>query len=120
MADLMTEIHGVATLVCDPDGPVVGGDRDAVDLIAAAHEQGAALVALPAARLTPEFFRLRTGVAGEIAQKFVNYRMRLAVLGDLRDHLARSETFASFVAETNRGSQLWFLADSAELADRLR
>ena len=120
MADQMTEIHGVPTLVCAPDGPVIGTDRDAVDLIADAHGQGASLVALPVQRLVPEFFRLRTGVAGEIAQKFVNYRMRLAVLGDVSDHLARSETFASFVAETNRGAQLWFVADADELAARLR
>jgi hypothetical protein len=120
MADLVTDIHGVKTLVCAADGPVISTDRHAVDLIADAHGRGAALVVLPIERLAPEFFQLRTGVAGEIAQKFVTYRMRLAVLGDVSGHLARSETFASFVGETNLGSQLWFLADRNELDARLR
>ena len=120
MTDLVTEIHGVKTLICAADGPVIGTGQHAVDLIADAHGRHAALVVLPAARLAPEFFQLRTGVAGEIVQKFATYRMRLAVLGDLSDHLARSETFASFVHETNRGGQLWFLADRNELDARLR
>jgi hypothetical protein len=119
MADLVTEIHGVKTLVCAADGPLVDSEGVAVDLIAEAHGAGAALVALPVERLDPAFFQLRTGLAGAIAGKFATYRMRLAVLGDVSGHLARSETFASFVGETNRGSQLWFLPGRDELAARL-
>ena len=120
MADLVTEIHGVKTLVCAADGPPVDSEGAAVDLIAEAHGAGAALVALPVGRLDPAFFQLRTGLAGAVAGKFATYRMRLAVLGDVSGYLARSETFASFVGETNRGSQLWFLADRNELDARLR
>jgi hypothetical protein len=119
MADLITEIHGVKTLVCTADGPVISTEQHAVDLIADAHGRDAALVVLPVERLAPEFFQLRTGVAGAVAGKFATYRMRLAVLGDVSGHLARSETFASFVGETNRGSQLWFLPGRDELAARL-
>jgi hypothetical protein len=30
--------------------------------------------------LGPEFFRLRSGLAGELLQKFVNYHMRVAIV----------------------------------------
>jgi hypothetical protein len=43
------------------------------------------LVIIPAQRLDPDFFRLRTGVAGEFVQKFVTYRLRLAVVGNVSE-----------------------------------
>ena len=46
-----------------------------MDLIADAMGHGAELVALPVERLPDEFFSLRTGLAGTVAQKFVNYRI---------------------------------------------
>jgi hypothetical protein len=58
-------------------------------------------------------------VAGEVVQKFVNYRLRLAIVGDLTTHLAVSAALRDFVRESNRGRQLWFVADDAELDARL-
>ena len=117
--DVVQELQGLAVLVCAPDGPVVRDDRDAVDLIGAALGQGAELVLLPVSRLTDEFFTLSTGVAGAILQKFVNYRLRLAVIGDISEHLDRSSALRDLVAETNRGRQLWLLATRDELEQRL-
>src|SRR4051794_34489916 len=88
--DVVQELQGLTVLVCAPDGPVVRDERDAVDLVGAALGQGAELVLLPVSRLTEDFFTLSTGIAGAIIQKFVNYRLRLAVVGDISDHLARS------------------------------
>jgi hypothetical protein len=78
--DDVVERRGVRVLVCAQDGPAIAGPQDAVDLIGAAFGR-AEVVAIPAARLGERFFDLRTGVAGEIMQKFVNYRLRLAVVG---------------------------------------
>ena len=55
---------------------------DALDLIGAAF-LGAEVVAVPASRLDDDFFSLGTRFAGEIMQKFVNYRLRLVVVGDI-------------------------------------
>jgi hypothetical protein len=41
------------------------------------------------------------------------------VRGDLSEHLARSASLRAFVQECNRGRHLWFVADDAELGDRL-
>jgi hypothetical protein len=99
---------------------VVRDDRDAVDLIAEAHyEHQAEWVVLPAELLMPEFFRLETGVAGAIAQKFVNYRMSLAIVGDVSAHEDASKPFRDWVRETNKGRHLWFVPDLAALTERL-
>ena len=37
--------------------------------------------------ITPEFFDLKNRMAGEILQKFSNYRIRLAIVGDRTQQL---------------------------------
>lgn len=63
------------------------------------------------------FFDLRTGVAGEVLQKFSNYQARLAIIGDFQGY--QSKSLAAFIAECNRGGHILFLADEAEALSRL-
>lgn len=119
MADTIEMLGGNRVLSCDPDGPTVRTDRDAVDLIGAALGNQCAWVVLPVERLGDEFFSLKTRVAGEMLQKFVNYERRLAIVGDISRHLAASGPLRDFVAETNRGRQVWFVPDRAALAAKL-
>jgi Domain of unknown function (DUF4180) len=118
-AESLVHMHGVPVLVVPPHGPQLQSDSDAVDLIAEASEKRADVVLVPAERFTDDFFTLRTRLAGEFVQKFVNYRLRLAILGDVSQHIARSEALRDFVTEANRGNQLWFVATKQELDQRL-
>ncbi|HEX4812958.1 MAG TPA: DUF4180 domain-containing protein [Nonomuraea sp.] len=104
--------------VCASDGPPVRGERDALDLIAEAWAHDATWVAVPAERLHDDFFSLRTGAAGEITQKFVTYRIGLAVVGDISRFTEASAALRAWVLESNRGGHLWFVRDLAELAAR--
>lgn len=119
MPENVTNRHGVRTLVCTPDGTTLGTDREALDVIGEALYHEAELVAIPSKRFDDAFFTLSTRIAGEIIQKFVNYRLRLAIVGDLSRHLDASSALRDFVAESNRGRQVWFVADLAELDTRL-
>lgn len=116
----LREIHGIPVLMCAAEGGPIAGEQDALDLIGDAGYQGARWTVVPVERFDDAFFQLRTGVAGDIVQKFVNYRMGLVVLGDISPHTARSSALRDFVRESNRGGQTWFLADEAELDARLR
>ncbi|NUO41098.1 MAG: DUF4180 domain-containing protein, partial [Streptomyces sp.] len=111
---------GVTVLRCTPDGPPLDGERAALDLIGDAMGRGADVVAVPVERVAEEFFRLRSGVAGAVMLKFVNYRVRLAVVGDVSRHLGESEALRDFVHETNQGGHVWIVADDDELGERLR
>ncbi|MGW0551005.1 DUF4180 domain-containing protein [Streptomyces altiplanensis] len=119
MSTLQT-IHDVPVLMCAPEGEAIGGERDVLDLVGNAAYQGAQWVVIPAGRFDEAFFRLRTRVAGEIIQKFVNYRVGVVVLGDISRHTASSSALRDFVRECNRGRQTWFLADVEELQERLK
>lgn len=119
MTDTVTEFGGVRVLQCDANGPKLRGERDAVDIVGAALSARCKLVVLPVERLDDAFFSLKSRIAGEIIQKFVNYELRLAIIGDISRHVEASSALRDFVFETNRGSQVWFLADHGELERRL-
>ena len=119
MPDTLTRYDGVTALVCDADGPRIATVQDALDLIGGAISQ-AEVVAVPATQLDDAFFTLRTGLAGEIMQKFVNYQLRLVIIGDLSRHLESSSALLALVHESNRGQHIWFVADLNELGARLR
>ena len=117
--DDIVALHGVQVLRCAPEGPPLDGERAALDLIGDAMGRDAQIVAVPAERVGAEFFRLGSGVAGAIAQKFVNYRVRLAVLGDISRQVGESTALRDFVHETNQQSHVWFLADFDALDGKL-
>ena len=119
MADSSFEFNGVRVLDCDANGAKLRSDRDAVDIVGEALSQRCKLVVLPIERLDESFFSLKTRIAGEIIQKFVNYELRLAIVGDIARHVEASTALRDFVLETNRGRQVWFVADRAELDRRL-
>jgi hypothetical protein len=104
-------------LVLESQGPAVDG-RAFRDLLADAFSAGATLAVIPMERLEPAFFDLRSGVAGDLLQVSVTYRLPVAIVGDLPEPAASSRAFASLVAESNAGRQHWFLASVA--AARLR
>ncbi len=85
---------------------LIASTADALDLIATASYHGAAAVVLPMERLTPEFFYLKTGVAGDMLQKFVNYSMRTAIVGYFSQF--QSKSLADFIRESNRGRHVFF------------
>lgn len=103
----------------DVDGPVISTPEQTSDLIGNAWVDDVSVIAVPVNRLDPAFLDLRSGVAGEITQKIVNYRLKLAVIGDVSAAVATSEPLADYIRETNRGEHIWFFDDEAGLAERL-
>ncbi len=112
-------LHGVRVLECVADGAKLQTYNDAVDLIGKTFENRATLIVIPVECLDDEFFQLKTRIAGELIQKFVQYRRHLVIVGDISGFLAESSALRAFVAESNRGKEVWFLASIEELNDRL-
>ena len=113
------EHHGVRVLLLEAEGEPISTPDDATDLVASAWSHQAELVAVPLERLDPKFFKLKTGLAGEITQKLVNYRLRLAVVGDISAHAAKSDALRDYVRESNRADHVWFVESEADLERRL-
>ena len=103
----------------DADGPLIRTTDDALDLIGATWGENITLIAVPADRLDPEFWQLRSQLAGDVLQKFVNYEKKVAILGDIEAHLEASQALRDFVWESNRGEHVWFLPDEEALEQRI-
>jgi len=119
MTDTVFEAGGQRVLAFDAEGAPLSTAGDVSDFISAAWEHKADVVVLPVGRIDPSFFSLRSGLAGEAIQKFVNYRIRLVVLGDIAEQMAASDALRDFVYESNRGRHVWFLRDLDAVKARL-
>lgn len=82
------------------EGALLNTEQDGLDLVGVCAGHGVNLALIPGERLSDDFFRLRTGVAGAILQKLTLYNIKTAVVMDERRALGK---FKDFLAETNRG-----------------
>ena len=62
---------------------------------------------------------MHSRLIGGFFSKFVNYGHRLAVVGDISSFVEASDVLRDVVYECNRGKNVWFVADLAELDTRL-
>ena len=115
MDNAVLDVAGRRVLVCASAGAVLNKPGDANDFLAEAWGREVDMLAIPVTRLGEDFFDLRSGLAGEVGQKFANYRMPLVIIGDLTQWTATSRAFRDYVREANDGSSLWFVSDQAEL-----
>ncbi|MEB5993419.1 DUF4180 domain-containing protein [Serratia ureilytica] len=119
MSYAVQQVYDLRLVVFAEAGPMLKSENDVSLFIAPAFEHEAGMIALPVSRLDAAFFQLRSGIAGAVLQKFINYRLRVALLGDITPWLAQSNALQDFVREANRGEQVWFLSSLAELNQRL-
>jgi hypothetical protein len=117
--DRVETLHGASVLICGADGPLLDSERAAGDFLSAVWSAGAEWLAIPLERLGSGFLDLRTRLAGEAIQKFITYRVSVAFIGDITPWTQDSRSLAAFIAESNRGSAVWFVRDMAALGARL-
>ncbi|MBL8967030.1 MAG: DUF4180 domain-containing protein [Spirochaetaceae bacterium] len=68
--------------------------------------------------LHPDFFELRSGLAGELLQKVSNYRRRLVILGDFTD--LPGKALRDFLYESNRTGKVVFARELGDAVGLLR
>ncbi|MFG1496075.1 DUF4180 domain-containing protein [Saccharospirillum sp. HFRX-1] len=85
------------------------------DLLSHAMERGYLL--LDEAELPADFFKLNTGLAGDLLQKFVNYQLPLAIV--VQDATLYGDRFNELVREHRGHSRVRFFADQESAASWL-
>ena len=81
--------------------------EDAVDLIGNMSYQGFDKLIIHEENMIPDFFELKNKIAGNILQKFSQYSMPLAIIGDFEKY--ESKSLNDFIFESNKGSQINFV-----------
>ena len=106
------------TVIIHSDIPLITDGQSALDLIASMYyEHGCSAAVMNKEAVAEDFFRLSTGLAGEAAQKFVNYHFRLALTGDFS--MYQSQPLQDFIRESNKGRHLFFCRDEREALRKL-
>jgi hypothetical protein len=116
MEIIIHELDGEKVAEVVSDAIVIGNVQEALDLMVDPGLKGARKIIIHKENIVPGFFDLSTRIAGEILQKFVTYQVKLAIVGDFSN---ASETLKSFIYESNRGNQIFFLGDVESAKKRL-
>lgn len=112
------EINGIPIAVVQSETVVLTDGQAALDALATIHyETGASRIVMHKEAVADDFFTLSTGLAGEILQKFINYRSKLAIVGDFSRYTSKS--LQDFIYECNTGRDFFFVSSEAEALERL-
>jgi hypothetical protein len=85
---------------------------DGLTILGDLYYQGYDKIIIYEKNITPEFFDLKTGIAGEVLQKFAQYRIPLAIVGDFSKYTSKS--IKDFIFESNKGKFINFIASREE------
>ncbi|MCK6626247.1 MAG: DUF4180 domain-containing protein [Anaerolineae bacterium] len=95
--------------ICDTADFIIRDERDILDLVSACSEYGIHNILIYEANFSPEFFDLKTTLAGALFQKFAHYYLRGAAVISLGN--ITSQRFKELILESNKGNRFRFFED---------
>lgn len=95
-----------------PGKILISEPGDILDLMAEAGMNDCSKLIIHSGSLHPDFFDLKTRLAGGVLQKFSNYRMKLSVVGEFTD--IKSKSLRDFIRESNRTGIITFVSSMEE------
>ena len=99
------------------DEVVIKDIDDTLNLIAESGALDAGKIIMYENQITTGFFDLKTRLAGDILQKFSNYRVQLAIIGDFSKY--KSKSFQDFIRECNKGNRIFFSENLDDAIEKL-
>ena len=115
----IVERDGMRIAVISGGAAQIRDASSALDLsMSIRYETGISRLAIDKEALCGDFFILSTGVAGEILQKFINYRFKAAIYGDYTGYT--SKPLRDFIRESNRGRDFFFVSTQEAALQKLR
>lgn len=110
--------NGQAIAFLESDTPLITDVQSALDLMATVqYETDSTRIALQKSAISETFFVLSTRLAGDILQKFVNYGVKLAIIGDYSRYT--SKPLKDFIYESNQGRHIFFVSSEEEAIEKL-
>ena len=115
MQIILHKINEIEIAELTADEIIIGNADDALDLLGNVYYQGFETMIVYQKNITPDFFDLQNKMAGEMLQKFSNYRMRLVIVGDFAHFDSRS--LQDFIRESNQGKTVNFVTSLHDALD---
>ena len=111
------ESNGVLVAEVESDELLIRETQDALDVMVNCSYNGASCIILTAKSFSPDFFDLKTGIAGDILQKFSTYNFKLAIVGDFSD--IKNKSLRDFIFESNKYGRINFVISKEEAIKKL-
>jgi hypothetical protein len=112
------EVGGGNIAVVSSSEILIGDVQSAMDLMATVqYEAGCDRIVINKSLLSESFFDLKTRLAGEILQKLINYRVKVAIIGNFSVYT--SQNFQDFIYECNSGNDIFFLPTEQQAIEKL-
>jgi hypothetical protein len=86
----ITNVNGMNVAKLVSDNIEIRSTQDALDLMANCYNQKASKLIVDEKNIIPEFFDLKTGILGEILQKFATYNFQIAIVGDFSKYPSKN------------------------------
>jgi len=110
--------NNISIAVVQSDEVIITDVHSALDMLATTiYETGCNCIVLNKAAITEDFFKLSTRLAGEVLQKFINYRIKLAIVGDFSNYT--SKPLKDFIYESNHGKDVFFVSTEDSAIEKL-
>ncbi|GAB6550086.1 DUF4180 domain-containing protein [Bacillus sp. 3G2] len=111
-------IDGINIAVIKNDKVVISDVQTALDLMATVqYEVDAKHIIIDKSLISESFFDLKTRLAGDILQKFINYRVKIAIIGDFSMYTSKS--LKDFIYECNKGQDIFYFATEQQAIEKI-
>lgn len=111
---IIDQIDNSKVAMVDSTDIIIHDVQDALDLMASIsyNNNGCNKIMIYKSNITEDFFDLKTRIAGNVLQKYANYNVKLAIIGDFDEY--NSKSLKDFIYECNNGKQVFFLKDKQD------
>jgi len=104
------QVNAMNITIVKSDTPIIVDAQSALDLMMTIqHCDNSDRMAINKQAIIEDFFKLSTGIAGEVLQKFTNYSIKIAIVGDFSAYT--SKPLKDFIYECNQGNAIFFVSD---------
>jgi hypothetical protein len=117
MEIIINQVNGVKVAEIVSYKVLINETQDALDLMAESNYKGSWKMIIHEKNIIHDFFDLKTGIAGEILQKFSTYNVQLAIVGDYSKYSSKS--LRDFIFESNKLGRINFVNSIEEAQERL-
>ncbi|MGI6238690.1 MAG: DUF4180 domain-containing protein [Christensenellales bacterium] len=116
---IQTIAEGGASIavVTSADALILDGQTALDFMMTVNYETGCRCIIVQKQAIAEDFFDLRTRIAGDVLQKFINYHFKLAIVGDFSGYTSKS--LRDFMRESNAGRDIFFVPTKEEAIARL-
>jgi hypothetical protein len=112
------EINGLKLAVVVSREKLIIDAQSALDvMMTIQYETGCSRIAMNKEAIAEDFFILSSGLAGEVLQKFINYHIKFAMIGDFTKYT--SKPLKDLIYECNKGKDIFFASSESEALEKL-